>query len=95
LINCLPKCFALAKLRCTRKMICHEVRSVYLKIKQIRTRQCRFPTRLFVGKRHCRLLNLGNINISTGTQKPGFFRNTSLQPTDSGKNPVSWIIARR
>jgi hypothetical protein len=28
-------------------------------------------------------------------QKPGFYRNTSLQPTDSGKNPVSWIIARR
>ena len=30
-----------------------------------------------------------------GFQPPGFFRNTSLQPTDSGKNPVSWIIARR
>ncbi|MEG3911041.1 hypothetical protein [Microcoleus sp. Pol12B5] len=28
-------------------------------------------------------------------QKPGFFRNTSVQPTDSGKNPVSWIIPRR
>ncbi len=24
-------------------------------------------------------------------QKPGFFRNTSLQPTDSGKNPVSLV----
>jgi hypothetical protein len=28
-------------------------------------------------------------------EKPGFYRNTSLKPTDSGKNPVSGIIARR
>ncbi|MEG4498039.1 hypothetical protein QUB05_13675 [Microcoleus sp. F10-C6] len=34
-------------------------------------------------------------NPIAGPQKPGFFRNTSVQPTDSGKNPVSWIIARR
>ncbi|MCC3426030.1 MAG: hypothetical protein JGK24_10925 [Microcoleus sp. PH2017_29_MFU_D_A] len=34
-------------------------------------------------------------NAIARPQKPGFFRNTSLQPTDSGKNPVSWIIARR
>ncbi|MEG4211669.1 hypothetical protein [Microcoleus sp. S13_B4] len=34
-------------------------------------------------------------NPIAGPQKPGFFRNTLLQPTDSGKNPVSWIIARR
>jgi len=46
------------------------------------------PNTLFVrggGHRLCR----------RGFQPPGFFRNTSLQPTDSGKNPVSWIIPRR
>ena len=29
--------------------------------------------------------NLGDINISTGAQKPGFCDNISLQPTDSVK----------
>ncbi len=51
--------------------------------------------RLFVGKRHCRVLNLGKINISTGAQKPGFWRQYFFTAHRFGKNPVSLLVMRK
>ena len=34
-------------------------------------------------------------DLRTGSQKPGFFTKDALQPTDSVKNPVSLVAARK
>jgi hypothetical protein len=50
--------------------------------------------RLFVGTRHCLVLNLGNINISTGAQKPGFLPRRRVRVHRFGKNPVIKVVMR-
>jgi hypothetical protein len=51
--------------------------------------------RLFLGKRHCRVLNLGDINISTGSQKPGFLPRRRVIVHRFSKNPVSLVVMRK
>ncbi|NJK69546.1 MAG: hypothetical protein HC941_26195 [Microcoleus sp. SU_5_3] len=49
---------------------------------------------LFVEKWHCRVLNLRNINISTGDRKPSFLRQYFVTANRFSKNPVSLMVMR-
>ncbi|MEG4574464.1 hypothetical protein QUA56_17475 [Microcoleus sp. N3A4] len=60
-----------------------------------RTRQCRVPTRLIVGTRHCRVLSVGNINNSDATgfdmkgEKLGFYEIVRRGTRNLARNRVS------
>ncbi|MEP6518069.1 hypothetical protein [Microcoleus vaginatus] len=66
--------------------------------KQVTIALIGFPLITYLLTTYCPIAHFSQIRSpdqqktrSAGPQKPGFYQNTSLQPTDSAKNPVFFV----